>query len=280
MSAAACWRTTSRRRGGERLRRNAPRRARRLTSARFAADRCTWNHAPEVCFRIVERPRSRVCRMWRRRPDGRRGAWRRDLGRRRRARRRGGSAGERGNGGRRCRRERRGWRHKRRGYGRRCRRKRGGCGRRKRCGCGRFGRRCRRKRRGWRRKRRGSGRLRRRQHRRKRRKRWPPVPRCQRALRGGRRRHVLRSLRLPPRQVLHADRHLVQLHQRQRLLLRQLHPEPVHVCPPGLLLHRPRSVLQRLLLRERYLHLPARHPRVYVAIRAAAGRCSCAAPSV
>ena len=269
MSAAACWRTTSRRRGGERPRRNAPRRARRLTSARFAADRCTWNHAPEVCVRVVERPRSRVCRMWRRRPDGRRGAWRLELGRRRRARRRGGSAGERGNGGRRERR-------KRRGCGRRCRRKRSGCRRRKRCGCGRLGRWCRRKRR-------GSGRLRRRQHRRKRRKRrkrWPPVPRCQRALRGRRRRHVLRSLRLPPGQVLHADRHLVQLHQRQRLLLRQLHPEPVHVCPPGLLLHRPGSVLQRLLLRERYLHLPARHPRMHVAIRAAAGRCSCAAPSV
>ena len=89
------------------------------------------------------------------------------------------------------------------------------------------------------------------------------MPRRQRGLQRGRR-IVLRSLCLSIGEVLHTDRDQVQLHQGYGLLLGQLHLEPVHVRAQGLHVHRARAVLQRVLVRQRHVHLSAGHPRLSV----------------
>ena len=69
---------------------------------------------------------------------------------------------------------------------------------------------------------------------------------------------------MPPRKVLHADRRLVVVHERLRLLLEYLLPESMHVRAAGLHVHRRGSVLWRAVLRVRHVHLPSRHPRLQV----------------
>ena len=84
-------------------------------------------------------------------------------------------------------------------------------------------------------------------------------------MRGGR--DLLRSLRVPIRKVLRAERRLVVVHQEFRLLHEQLHLEPMHLRAFGLLVQRPRAVMQRVRVPIWHVHLSSRYPGLQLALR-------------